>query len=392
MVAPDCIDAVDIGTWVHGQVASGFEPVAKAFNDNVAYRGDTGASCAIYCAGELVVDLWVARPPDTAWSPDARSCVFSVSKGVTAVCLLMAAESGSLDLDAPVARYWPEFAANGKDETTVRQVLSHRAGLAWPADDLTIEQLQAWTPVTESLARQRPAWEPGTAFAYHALTVGWLAGEVLRRATGQRPGEWLEQRVAQPLSLQMRFGATPGEQGFVPQREPLPVTDPAAALQMQELLADPRAVRALSLGGAVDPLDLFGSFNQAGLLACELPAGNLVTNARSLARFYAATVGAVDGIRLLRPETVQDARAVQSEGRPFVGVDEGHRWGTGFMLSSRRRGMAGEGSFGHDGAGGQLAFAHLEHELAFAYHTSRPGGIPDDRAEALCAALRTCLI
>lgn len=391
MPASPVVSAVT-ATGVAGTVLPGFEAVADAFAENVAVRGDTGASCAVYRHGELVVDLWVGIGPDADWSPRARSCVFSVSKGITTVCLLMAVERGLLELDAPVAAYWPEFAAAGKADITVRQILSHRAGLAWTEEDLTLEQLAAWTPVTDALARQRPAWEPGEAFAYHALTVGFLAGEVLHRATGMRPNAWLQEHVVRPLGLTMGFGASLDEPDLRLQRDPLPVFDVQGAALLAEALGDPRVQRAFSLGGGVlDPADLFASFNRSEVLSCEIPAGNLVTNARSLARLYAATVGEVDGVRLLRPDTVADARSVQSEGVPFIGPSEGHRWGTGFMLSSARRQMAGEGSFGHDGAGGQLAFAHPEQDVGFGYHTSRPGGLPDDRAESLCAALRTCL-
>jgi len=376
---------------IRGQVASGFEPVAAAFAENVERRGETGASCAVYQGGRLVADLWVARGADDAWTPETRTCVYSVSKGVTTICLLMAAERGLLDLDAAVSTYWPEFGAAGKASITVRQVLAHRAGLAWVDEDLSVEDLVAWTPVVDALAAQRPAWEPGTRYAYHAVTFGWLAGEVLRRTTGLRPSAWLREHVAEPLGLQMTFGGTVDDPGICPPRESLPVVDVEAAAAIATALDDPRAVRAMTLGGAIDVGDLFGAFARPELLAAEIPAANLVTNARSLARIYAATVGEIDGIRLLEPNTITDARRLQSHGEPAVGLDEGNRWGTGFMLSSPRRGMAGDGSFGHDGAGGHLAFAHPELEVAFGYHTSRPGGIPDDRAEALCAALRSCI-
>jgi CubicO group peptidase (beta-lactamase class C family) len=138
-------------------------------------------------------------------------------------------------------------------------------------------------------------------------------------------------------------------------------------------------------------LDLFNAVNRAEWLEPEIPAGNLVTTAHDLAKLYAATVGEVDGVRLLQPGTVRDARLPLSVGAPYVGVDEGNRWGTGFMIDSPRRGMTGAGSFGHDGAGGQLGFANLEQQLSFGYQTLRPGGVPDDRAEALCRALRACL-
>lgn len=374
-----------------GLVTPGFEPVAEAFGDNFDRRGDTAASCVVYAAGVPVVDIWAGKTDRGAWTPDTRSVVFSVSKGVTTICVLMAVERGLVDLDAPVAKYWSEFAENGKETTTVRHLLAHQAGLVAPDVDLTADDLRAWHPVVDVLACQAPAWQPGTTYAYHALTFGWLAGEVLRRATGRRPGEWLRDHIAGPLNLAMTYGVDPAAEDFCPMPAPLPNTDPAAPEALAELLAEPMAERAMSLGGLFDPAKMTESANGPEYLFPEIPGGNLVTNARSLARLYAATVCEIDDIRLLGHGTVRDAAAVRSEGKPFIGPDEGNRWGTGFLLDSARRGMAGPGSFGHDGLGGHLAFAHPETQIAFAYQTARPGGVPDDRAEALSRALRACL-
>ena len=373
--------------YIDGHVATGFGRIAEAFRQNFEERGDTGAACAVYQHGEKVVDLWGGRTQQGSWSPNTRSVLFSVSKGITAICLLMASEGGHLDLDAPVADYWPEFSSQGKDRITVRETLAHRAGLIAPAETLTAQDLREWTPVTEVLARQTPLWEPGTAFSYHALTVGWLAGEVLRRVTGMRPSQWLQEKIARPLGLNVSFGTTPDQPDLAYLGKQLPSPEPAPANGVDADLA----ARVMGMNGAFDGLDLFTTANSTDFLTCEIPAGNLIGNARELARLYAATVGEVDGVRLLKPDTVREARLPLSIGKPWVGPEEGHRWATGFMLDSRVRGMAGPGSFGHDGAGGQLAFAHLEHGLSFAYQTIRPGGIPDGRAEQLCEALRSCL-
>jgi CubicO group peptidase (beta-lactamase class C family) len=372
---------------IRGFVAPGYEPVADAFRANFRDRGDAGAACAVYVGGSPVVDIWAGTTHRGPWQPHTRSCLFSVSKGVTTICVLMAVERGLIDLDAPVMSYWPEFASRGKEATTVRHVLAHQAGLFAPHTDLSHDDVRAWAPVVDALAVQAPAWEPGTAFAYHALTLGWLAGEVLRRATGRRPGEWLAEHVAGPLGLPMTFGVDVEDPTFCPQLDQLPSSDPVAVADL-----DPRVVRAFTLGGGgLDVTDLFGSANRPEFLDVEFSAANLVSNARSCARLYAATVGEVDGVRLLGPDVIREARQVRSQGAPFVGPDEGHRWGTGFMLDSVRRPMLGNGSFGHDGAGGQLAFGHLEAQVGFGYQTIRPGGVPDDRADELCAALRACL-
>lgn len=378
-------------TELQGHVLSGFEAVADEFATNFAERGDTAASCAVYAGGTLVVDLWAGTTAEGAWTPDARSVVFSVSKGLTTICLLMAVEAGHLELDAPATDAWPEFAAHGKQRTTLRQILAHQAGLPAPAVDLTAADIRAWEPVVHALAEQAPAWPPGTAHGYHAMTFGWLAGELLRRGTGSRPDRWLAERVARPLGVSLSFG-TDGRATDVRQvGEPLTDIDPAAAELEAHLAASPLAKRAMSMGGAFDGDNLPAAANRRDFLDCEMPGANLIASARALARVYAATVGEIDGTRLLTADTVRDARTVQSQGTDFLGFEDGHRWGTGFMLDSPRRGMAGPGSFGHDGLGGHLAFAHLESQIAFAYHTHRPGGLLDDRAEALCRALRASL-
>ncbi|HEV7145997.1 MAG TPA: serine hydrolase domain-containing protein [Pedococcus sp.] len=376
---------------VEGEVAAGFEKVADVFRENFEDRGDTGAACAVYVEGSRVVDIWAGTTAGGPWHPYTRNCLFSVSKGITTICVLMAVERGAIDLDAPVTSYWPEFGAQGKEATTVRQLLAHQAGLTAPAVDLTLDDLQAWDPAVRALAEQAPAWKPGTSFAYHAVTFGWLAGEVLRRATGKRPRDWLAEHVAGPLGVAMSFGVDIDDPSFAPMLDPLPITDPEAAAAEAAALQDPLVVRAMSLGGALDPANLFASAQRREVMACELPGVNLVSNARSCAKVYAATVGEVDGVRLLGPDVVLDAREVRSEGPPYAGPNVGLRWGSGFMLSSVRRPMLGEGSFGHDGAGGHLAFGHLEAQVGFGYQTVRPGGVPDDRADELCRALQACL-
>lgn len=376
---------------VEGTVEPGFGKVADVFLDNFTSRGDTGAACCVYLGGAPVIDIWAGTTGRGMWVRDTKSVVFSASKGVLTVLLLMAADLGHLQLDAPVATYWPDFAVAGKEAITVRQVLAHRAGLIAPELDLTVADLAAWEPVTQALGKQPPLWVPDTTYSYHAITLGFLAGEILRRATGKRPSAWLRDHVGEPLGLQMTYGASLQDPSLALIDEQLPDSDPDAAAALAEVLSDPLIARVMGMSGALDGMDLFRTANSPQFLEHESPAANLVTNARNLARLYAATVGEVDGIRLLSPDVVKDARRQQSAGVPYLGPIDGNRWGTGFMINSPRREMLGPGSFGHDGAGGQLGFAHLELEVAFGYQTIRPGGVPDDRAEALCSALRACL-
>ncbi|MGP9537221.1 serine hydrolase domain-containing protein [Brachybacterium sp. AOP43-C2-M15] len=377
---------------LQGSISPGFEGVADAFLENFAHRGDVAASCTIYRDAAPVVDIWAGSTDLGPWDPATRTVVFSVSKGVTTICLLMAVEQGLIDLDAPVAVHWPEFARNGKEEVTVRQVMAHRAGLPAPTEDITREMLRQWTPVVDQLAEQAPSWTPGEAHLYHALTFGHLAGEVLRRATGLRPNEWLQQVINPALGLGLRFGSTADASDMIPLLPALPADAGSFDDDLLAVLNDPQVQRAMTLGSAFEGAELFTALTAPDLVAAELPAANLTATARDLARLYAATVGEVDGVRLLTEDTVRDATRVQSSGVPFVGPDMGSRWGTGFMLDSPARPMAGPGGFGHDGMGGQLAFADPAHHVSFAYHTARPSEDPQDgRAEALCTALRDAI-
>lgn len=372
---------------IQGHVDPQYTAVAEAFEENFAVRGDSGAACTVIVGGRTVVDLWGGSAGGVSWTRDTRSVVFSVSKGITTICLLMAVEADHLKLDAPVAHYWPEFAQAGKDAMTVRQLLAHQAGLVAPERPMTMEDLRAWEPVTDALAAQTPMWRPGSGYAYHALTVGWLAGEVLRRATGLRPAQWLRERIAEPLGLRLQFGADPTDPSFALQGEPLPGGPAPDTDPVDQDLTN----RVMGMNGAFDGLNLFKTVNSADFLSFEMPAANLVSSARDLARLYAATIGEVDGVRLLHPGTIRDARLPQSFGGPLLGPHDGNRWATGFLIDSSHRGMAGPGSFGHDGAGGQLAFANPEREVAFAYTTIRPGDATDRRGEELCSALRSTL-
>lgn len=375
-------------TTVHGHVEPGFERVADAFLLNITDRDEVGAACSVVIDGTSVVDVWAGTGRGgTPWTRATRTAVFSVSKAVTAICLLMAADRGLLDLDAPVASYWPEFATHGKGAITVRHALAHRTGVIGFTQPWSAESLAAWDPIVEDLAGQSPLWEPDTAFAYHPVSVGFLAGEVLRRATGLRPSEWLARYVTEPLGLLMTYGADADHPELAPVVLPARGTlEIPLSLQDHEQLV----LRSVLADGAYGP-DLFSAATTARFLGPESPAANVVTRARDLARLFSAVVSTVDGVRLVGDSVLEEATRPLSYGKPFLGPDKGDVWGTGFMLHSARRGMAGPGSFGHDGAGGHLAFAHPGLGLGFGYHTSRAGGDDDIRAEALCAALRESL-
>lgn len=352
---------------VRGTVAPRFAAVREAFAENFAAHGDSGAACCVYLDGRPVVDLWggvADRASGRAWEADTPVIVFSATKGVTAVAVHLLAERGVLDLDAPVARYWPEFAANGKGSIPLRWVMAHRAGLAAVDGDLTLEQVLAWQPVVDAIAAQAPNWEPGTAHGYHARSYGWILGEVVRRATGRTLGRVVAEEIAAPLGLDLWIGLPAAQYARC-----APIIPATAGLDLAALLgAESLTVRVMN-----GPSNLFAydeRWNRADVLAAEMPSSNGVGSARALARLYAALIGEVDGRRLLRPETVARATEVQSRGTDLV-LMLPSTFGLGFMLQPMMAPGGGPRCFGHTGAGGSLAFADPENGISFAYVTSQ---------------------
>ena len=385
---------------VHGDVDTGFGPVMDTFTGNFAERGDLGAACVVYVAGRPVVDIWAgvadARTGRT-WEENTAAVIFSCSKGILAICAYLLVQDGRLDLDAPVARYWPEFAQHNKEAITVRQLLSHRAGLPVVDRYLTRPEVLAWEPVIRAIEAQSPLWAPGSTHSYHALTYGWLVGEVIRRITGSRPGAFFRAALADPLGLHTWIGLPASARESVAWMEPpLPDEDTPAVRAIAQHLAGPVAMRSLSMGGAFGfPLENGSvTFNDPEIQAAEVPAANGISTARSLARLYAGCVSEIGGPRILSRSSIDDAIRVQSSGRQLFGPpDMGQRWGTGFMLNSPpARPLLGDRSFGHDGAGGQLAFADDEYGVGFAYLSNQMGGLVDARATELTAAVKACLV
>lgn len=349
-----------------GFAAPGFAAVREAFVANFARHGDLGAACCVYRHGTPVVDLWggvADAATGRAWDGDTAVIVFSATKGVTATCVHLLVERGQLDPDAPVAEYWPEFAAAGKAGIPLRWVLSHRAGLAAVAGELTLAQVLAWDPVVAAIAAQAPEWEPGTAHGYHARSYGWILGEVVRRVTGRSLGRWFAEEIAAPLGLDFWIGFPAG---LAARRAP--IVPPAAG---SPSIADLLGAESLTARVMSGPSGLFAydeMWNRADVLAAEMPSSNGVGSARALARLYAALIGEVGGQRVLRPETVARATAVQSDGADRVLLLPS-RFGLGYMLPPMLAPGCGPQSFGHTGAGGALAFADPETGIAFAYVT-----------------------
>ena len=373
-----------------GTVDPRFAAVRDAFVENFAQYGDVGAACCVYLDGRPVVDLWGGVADHTtnrAWDADTPVIVFSATKGVTATAVHLLIERGMLDADAPVASYWPEFAAAGKGGIPLRWAMAHRAGLAAVEGALSLEEVLAWDPVVRAIAAQAPNWEPGTAHGYHARAYGWILGEVIRRVTGHSPGRFVAENIAAPLGLEFWIGL-PGpvmarRARMIPAGEGLP--------SLTDLLgADSLTARVMN-----GPNNLFHydtMWNRDDVLAAEMPSSNGVGTARALARMYAALIGEVDGRRLLQPATVARATEVQSQGPDKVLIIP-TCFGLGFMLQPIMAPDGGPRCFGHTGAGGSTAFADPDAGMSFGYVTSqlRFDMAGDPRSRALVRAVYASL-
>jgi len=388
------------GVGVNGVVDPAWEGVRDAFAANLAEGLDAGASLAVTLDGRPVVDVWGGTDPITgrAWERDTVTIGFSVTKGVAAIALLQLVERGLVDLDAPVARYWPEFAAAGKERFTVRELASHRVGLpVIEVDDIL--SVADWDVATSTLAAQAPQYETTKHFAYHALSFGFLVGEVVRRASGLPFGEYVTRNISEPLGLDLWVGTPSGlGERFLPS-----LTDDVALGPVVDVPDEPGILRSTALSGVqlmplfhrVDGVIGTEPFNEQRFREATIPAGNGVTNGRSLARMYAACLGEVDGVRLLQPGTVAEAATNQAGEVRKPGIGKPQLWGIGFEISNYENPMLGPGSFGHSGMGGRLGFAQLGSGVSFGYVSQRmaypPPGTFDPRWERILPAVRAAL-
>ena len=309
---------------IHGTCATGFEPIRDAFERNFRDHGEVGAAFALVLDGETVADLWAGwadRERTRTWRRDTLVNVYSTTKGMTALCAHILADQGRLDLDAPVTEYWPEFGGVGKSAMPVRHLLTHQAGLPVVDEDLPPGSALDWERMVEALERQAPVWEPGSKQGYHAVTFGWLVGEVVRRAAGtDRFGDFLAEAVVEPLGLDMYVGTPQSEHHRVADLvRDRPGTAPPAAAAAVDETPEAQAMRErfaamLNAGLARLPFPRPGlrfptrpatTAPSGGQPNC--PAANGHTTARSLARMYGALArgGEVDGVRLLSPEGCQ---------------------------------------------------------------------------------------
>jgi CubicO group peptidase (beta-lactamase class C family) len=314
-----------------GNCSTRFDPLRALFAAKLESGEDLGASLAVTVDGEVVVDLWGGWADEARtvpWAADTITCVFSTTKTMTSLAALVLVDRGELDLDAPVALYWPEFAARGKAGITVRHLLSHTSGVSGWDQLVAIDDVYDWDKSTGMLAAQPPWWEPGSASGYHALTYGHLIGEVIRRVTGQRLGEFFAGQVAGPLGADFHIGLPPSEFHRVADMVP----PPSRPVDLSRL--DPAGPAFKTLTGP--PLDMnIAHSRTAGWRRADIGAANGHGNARSVARIQSAVArgGEVDGVRLLSPGTIDRIFEVQSNavdlvlGMPLrIGVGYGLPW------------------------------------------------------------------
>jgi CubicO group peptidase (beta-lactamase class C family) len=354
-------------TEIHGACNEGFAPVRDAMAQNFDQGLDVGASVAVTVDGELVVDLWAGHTDEartTPWERDTITNVWSTTKTMTALCALILADRGEIDLHAPVARYWPEFAAAGKGGVEVRHLLGHTSGLSGWQEPITVETLYDWDRATSLLAAQAPWWEPGTASGYHAVTQGYLVGEVIRRVTGRTVGRFFADEVAGPLSADFHIGLDPSNFGRVANvipPPPLPTGD-----------LDPNSIAMRTLANLA--FDASTAWTEAWRRA-EIPAANGHGNARSVAvaQTVLACGGEVGGRRFLSAEGCNAVLEQQSYGTDLVlGVPI--RFGMGYGLNSPEMPIgAGERVCFWGGWGGSLIVVDLDARMTVAYVMNRMG-------------------
>lgn len=389
------------GGLLEGHCIAAFEGVLRAFRENFSSAGEQGAAVCISLNGETVVDLWggIADPKTGApWQENSVAVVFSCTKAATALAAHVLADSGALDLDAPVASIWPEFGAAGKDGVTTRMLLDHTAGLPALRAPLKADCLLDWDYMTQHLAAEAPFWEPGTRLGYHAITFGYLIGEVVRRISGQSLGAFFANEIAAPLGIDFWIGLPEAEE---------PRVAPITPYRFEKGAEEPPFITAARTKGSIANLFIFnhgdwmarGVNTRAGH-AAEIGAAGGVANARGLRGMFEALL-MPDGPLGLSSQTIASFSETSSATHLDATLHMPTRFGPGFMhaMDNRRRPGGGDSvifgrrAFGHVGAGGSLGFADPEQGLAFGYvmNAQGPGLLLNERGQSLVDAAYAAL-
>jgi CubicO group peptidase (beta-lactamase class C family) len=392
---------------VRGEVDEGYGPVADAFRRNFAERGEIGAACAVYRDGRKVVDLWggyrdgEARAP---WEEDTVVPMFSTTKGVASMAVAVAHSQGLLDYDAPVAAYWPEFAEAGKERVTVRHLLSHQAGVCAIDEPLGLEDIADLDRIGAVVARQSPAWEPGTRHGYHGITLGWYEGELLRRVDPRHRtlGRFFAEEVAAPLGIDFFIGlpdSVPPERvarihGYKPAEMLLHLHEFPPRFVFAFL--NPRSITYRTFGNP-RVTGLVNEYNRRELQRAEIPAANGIGEVRAVARAYGefATGGHALALKAATLDALSRPAVAPSRGRMDVVLHIESVFSLGYVkpFPRFRFGSGADLAFGTPGAGGSFGFADPDVGIGFAYAMNRTGFrlYDDPRELALRDALYRCL-
>jgi CubicO group peptidase (beta-lactamase class C family) len=389
---------------IEGTCDTRFASVREQFERNFAERGEVGASVCVTVDGETVVDLWggTADPATgRAWDRQTIGNVWSATKGATALCAHILAARGQLDVDAPVTAYWPEFGKNGKEAVLVRHLLSHQAGVPAIREPLPAGCFYDWSLMVEALATEQPFWRPGTRAGYHALTFGFLVGELVRRISGRSLGRFFAEEVAGPLELEFWIGLPEEHEPRVAPTIPAPPPAPGEPVPSLYVaaLSDPASVQGLMLANSGGYMLVPGESDTRAAHAAEIGAVGGMTQARGLAGMYRplALGGAADGVSLVGPEQLYRMSAVVAATSVDAVLLVPTRWTMGYVKGSDNRYLpvadregilVAEEAFGHPGMGGSFGFADPRARLSFGYTMNQQGtglGI-NDRGQSLVDA------
>jgi CubicO group peptidase (beta-lactamase class C family) len=385
-----------MGVTIDGFADARFRAVDDAFRENFATRGELGAAVTVVVDGRVVVDLWggtadhrTGRP----WTRDTLTLIFSATKGATALCAHVLASRRALDLDLPVAHYWPEFAAAGKEQIPVRLLLNHQAGLPAIDEPLEPDALFSWETMTRALAAQRPHWPPGSEHGYHAMTFGWLVGEVVRRVSGRSVARFFRDEIAEPLGLDFWIGLPEAHENRVARLRMAPYTAQPTPLMAAMMNRDSLTSKAfLNPRGLMIP----GQANSRAIHAAEIPAAGGIATARALAGMYAALAcgGKLRNVELVDRATLERMSRLESQGVDRILLLP-TRFASGFMKSVDNRPdysiLLGPNAaaFGHGGAGGSIGMADPEARVAIGYVMNQlgQGVLLNERGQSLVDAV-----
>jgi CubicO group peptidase (beta-lactamase class C family) len=375
-----------------GQVSPGFEKLLPVFEE--ALTASHGAGCAlnIRVDGKEVASLWGGEArPGVLWAESTSTILMSCTKALVSLIAAKFVSTGKLDLDLPVAEYWPEFAQAGKSKITVRQAMSHHAGLSALRKPLNRSDVLDWKKMVHALETSEPLFDSNGPHQYHAVTFGWLVGEILCRISGHPLRELIVREISQPLGIEAWIG--------------IPENKLQATALMQESPENPLAppmgsehwaglkkyeLEAMTLGNAFPygPITPTSGFNDSEIRMAEIGGAGGISSAPALAQIWSAAADA-ESVKLVNQLVIDDMTRVQSAGDPAIHMNPPYpTWGTGFMLSSEARRFLTAKSFGHDGFGGQVTFGDRENKVGFAFITNDMQTVNDNRANSLVDALR----